>query len=120
MKSVAFAVVILIFNIMMSGVVGSGIFQTDIHYESEMINRYKDLPQNINESTNDVQQAVASFSILNVIFDTLSWNWIMQFLPSDLRESASWLTTGLNLLSAMIISVGIVEVFWRRNILTGS
>lgn len=120
MKSVAFAVTILIFNIFMSGIVATNIFQTNVHYESGTIGTINSTPFNITEASQESQQAGASFSILNVIFGSLSWNWITQFIPNELRPDAAWLVNGLNILSGLIISIGIVEVFWRRNILPGN
>lgn len=117
MKGIIVGLVILIFNIFIAGVVGSGIFATTIAYENPIIDQYDILPNNVSASDEGEQLRVSS-NVVNVIFSTLSWNWIYQFIPTELHSDFSWFVNGLNIVSGAIMAIGLIELFWRRNILS--
>lgn len=116
MKSVIVGFVILIFNIAMSIVSGAAIFDTNVFYESEMLGIYEtEFPTNASAS-DETQQLIVSSNVLDVIFNTITWNWVNQFIPPELQPFTTPLVTGLNILSIFIMGIGIVELFWRRSI----
>ena len=118
MKAVAIALVILIFNIMISSVTHSDLFgNTGMYYESSYYDAYSgQLTQNVS-ATEESQQYAISMNNIGVIFGSLSWNWIYQFLPLELHSPMSWFINGLNILSGLIISIAFIELFMKRSII---
>jgi len=118
MKVIAIALVVLIFNIALSGVAHTGLFETaGVHYESDILNTYNNsLPSNVS-TIEETEQYGASMNIVGVIFDTLTWNWVYQFIPAELHEGFVWLVTGLNIISLFLIGVGFIELFTKRGII---
>lgn len=116
MKSVIVGFIILIFNISMSIVSGAALFNTNIFYESEILGAYQSqFPTNASAS-DETQQLIVSSDILATIFNTLTWNWVNQYIPAELQPFTTPLVTGLNIISVFIMGIGIVELFWRRRI----
>lgn len=119
MKIVAIGFVILVFNVMMSGISGSDIFgSATVYYDNTIIETYQEQQTRINASSQDeTQQRVESSNVLDILYRTLSWNWVNQYIPDDLEASFSWFVTGLNVLTGFLMGVGLIELFWRRTIL---
>ena len=116
MKSVVVGFVILIFNIAMSVVAGAGIFSTSVFYESEILDTYQTAFPTNASSSDETQQLIVSSNVLAVIFNTISWNWINQYIPAELQTFTTPLIVGLNIISIFVMGIGIVELFWRRSI----
>lgn len=111
MKAIAIAMAILFFNLMMAGVTHANLFETTTYYESPPINAYNDtLPDNIS-AVSQTQQYSQTLSVLGVLFNTLSWNWIYSYIPYELHEGMAWFVNALNLISVFFIAISFIELW---------
>lgn len=118
MKALEIALIILVFNVMLSGLAHVDLFDNSgVYYESSYYTAYNDsLPANVS-AIDETQQYTINMDIIGVIFGTLSWNWIYQFVPLEMHNAISWFVNGLNIISALIISIAFIEMFTKRDII---
>jgi len=114
MKAIAIALVILVFNIAMSGISASGLFENaNIYYESEILEEYnQSMPSNVS-AEQEIELQRSAGAIVDSFFSTLSWGWILQYIPSEYHDDLGWFIAGMNLISIFFMGLGIVELFLK-------
>ena len=97
--------------------IGSGVFNHAFSYDSELYNF--DTPDEMS-ALNEWEQITSSVSIFNeVIVKIAFWGWITDFVEPYYSQDAGFkilidlITTGLRILSSVVIGAGVLE-FWRN------
>lgn len=115
-KALLIAVCILVFNIFLSGMTNSGMFEISPYYDNELIDTYNEsLPGNFS-SIDEAEAYQISTNAFGVILNTISFGWIQQFIPENLHDNLAWLILGLNAFGLFISSVALIELFFKRSI----
>ena len=114
MKLVEIAFVILVFNIMMSVVSNSGLFEAHVPYDEAFIGKYQQGIQGNVSTTSETQQFAMTMRIVSVIFSTITFNWVYSYIPESLHSSISGFVTGLNVIGLFILAVAMIELFMKR------
>ena len=123
MRAIEISFIILVFMSCMSLVVNANLFdESGAYYESEILRQYNtdspesmSLPENIS-TVSETQQYSSTMNIVDVIFSSLSFGWIKQMVPYDFRDDIMPLIAVLDIISAFIMGVAIIELFTKRSI----
>lgn len=115
MKAAAVGFILLVFSVMMAGITHSDLFTTTTYYEDPYADAYGALPANVSSISED-QQYTQTMDIVGILFSTLAWGWIYEFVPYELHAPLSWFVSALTAISWFLISIGFVELFTKREI----
>ena len=118
MKVLVVAMVILTWNVMMGSVIHLNIFtDANIHYESGYYTLYNNsLPNNLS-SADSTQYYSQSMNILGKAFSSLTWDWMLDLVPTELQSYLSWFTASLNGITLFLVAIGFIEVLRLRDVL---
>jgi hypothetical protein len=117
MKAAVIGFCLLVFSAMMAGVTHSDLFVTSTYYEGTYADAYGNLlPANVS-SISETQQYSQSMNIVSVIFSTLSWGWIYEFVPTELHAAITWFVVALAAFSYFFIAVAFVELYRKEDII---
>lgn len=116
MKALAIALLMLIFNAMMAGVSQADIFTGSTYYDNTILESINESNQGDIRADDEQQLQIVSGNILSVFFGALSWNWVYNYIPLELRGAMAWIVNALNLITGAFVSIAVLELFWRRDI----
>ncbi len=119
MRLVKIWISILVFNNLALGIViGSGLFpSTPGFFEDQVGVIGGNLNFTLNGTLDEVEQFSTANDILNVFRRGLTFDWVFDYMPQDMRDSANMVTArvGAGILALAINGIGIIELFMRRN-----
>lgn len=116
MRAIELAFTILVFMCCLSIVTNSGLFPYGrIYYESEYMERYTNLPENIS-TVSETQQYSTTMNIVDIIFGSLSFGWILAMVPQDFRDEVLPIVAILDVFASFIMAVALIEIFAKRRL----
>ena len=123
MKIAVIAMILILINIVASVVATADVFGSGqvSFYETEYTGTYTDISGRNISSFSEAQQFTESMNIFNVMLGSLSFNWIIQYVPTAaLKEAAAnTVVAGLNAFLVFLISVAVLEMFMKRHNILG-
>lgn len=118
MKVAVIAMILIIINIVASVVAVADVFGSGqvSFYETEYTGTYTDISETNISSYSEAQQFTESMNIFNVLIGSLSFNWIVQYVPTTALKNAvsNTIILGLNALLVFLVSVAVLELFMKR------
>ena len=117
MKIVVLAMIIILINIAVTAVTAANIFGTSTGYFEPRISEiYTERSGTNISSFSEDQQFTESMGIFDIILGSVSFNWIIQYVPTQpLKEAINnTVILGLNAFIIFLSGVAILELFMKR------
>jgi len=115
-RAVQLALLLICIQVGLGIVASAGLF-TGVFYENKLIG--VSLPRNISAAS-ETEQISASISMMNVIWNTLTWGWIKDFaqpwysLDQGVKTFVDSLILFLNSITSIIIAAAFIEFMRNR------
>ena len=108
-------IIFLLFNTVASTITHANIFGVNptTQYEGEYVNIIND-PEVSNISTYpsaEEEQYVKTWDVLSILYNTLTFNWIYNYVPFDYQEN-NIIVNLVNGINALLLIIGIAT-FWQ-------
>lgn len=118
MKIAVIAMILILINIVVGVVVSADIFGSGqvSYYEPKFTDTYTDRSGTNISSYSEEQQFSESMNMFDVLIGAVSFDWILQFVPTAALKTAvnNTIVLGLNALLVFLISVAVLELFMKR------